>query len=153
MWDVWFKRWLDLAFWWLPKKEDTPSRRTEDVPSRGTPERAAGSVGTAPKPAATPPTPAPRAVTPEPVGPSDRHAAEPTRAEPAKAVTPPVPDDLTVIKGIGPAVQNKLRALGITTFADLAAADPDRLMEELKGSQPLTATRVRGWTEDARARV
>jgi predicted flap endonuclease-1-like 5' DNA nuclease len=74
-------------------------------------------------------------------------------AEPDKAVTPPVPDDLTVIKGIGPAVQNKLRALGITTFADLAAADPDRLMEELKGSQPLTATRVRGWTEDARARV
>jgi large subunit ribosomal protein L21 len=30
-----------------------------------------------------------------------------------------VPDDLTVIKGIGPAVQRKLRSLGITTFRDL----------------------------------
>jgi predicted flap endonuclease-1-like 5' DNA nuclease len=153
MWDVWFKRWLDLAFWWLPSKERAPSRSTEDVSPRRTPEVAPRSTGTAPNPAAPRPAPVARDVAPEPVGPSDRPAAEPPLAEPDKAVTPPVPDDLTVIKGIGPAVQNKLRALGITTFADLAAADPDRLMEELKGSQPLTATRVRGWTEDARTRV
>ena len=35
-------------------------------------------------------------------------------------------------------MQNKLRALGITTFADLAAANPDKLMAQLKGSQPLS---------------
>jgi predicted flap endonuclease-1-like 5' DNA nuclease len=64
-----------------------------------------------------------------------------------------VPDDLTVIKGIGPAVQNKLRALGITTFADLAAADPDELMKQLKGAQPLSRGRVRHWTEAARQRA
>ena len=44
-----------------------------------------------------------------------------------------MPDDLTVIKGIGPAVQNKLRALGITTFAELAKADPDALLERAEG--------------------
>jgi predicted flap endonuclease-1-like 5' DNA nuclease len=153
MWDVWFKRWLDLAFWWLPKKQDSPSRPTEDAPPLRTPERAPAGADTASKPAATPPAPAAGEVAPEPPGPSGHHVAAATRAEPAKAVTPPVPDDLTVIKGIGPAVQNKLRELGITTFADLAAADPDRLMEQLKGSQPLTATRVRGWTEDARDRA
>jgi predicted flap endonuclease-1-like 5' DNA nuclease len=40
-----------------------------------------------------------------------------------------VPDDLTVIKGIGPAVQGKLRSLGITTFRDLATANPDDVAE------------------------
>jgi predicted flap endonuclease-1-like 5' DNA nuclease len=64
-----------------------------------------------------------------------------------------VPDDLTQIKGIGPAMQNRLRALGITTFADLAAADPDQLMAKLKGSQPLSLGRVRHWTEAARERA
>jgi predicted flap endonuclease-1-like 5' DNA nuclease len=61
-----------------------------------------------------------------------------------------VPDDLTVIKGIGPAVQEKLRSLGITTFRDLAKADPKTLTERLKGSQPISEVRVRSWTEAAR---
>ena len=58
-----------------------------------------------------------------------------------------------MIKGIGPAVQNKLRALGITTFADLAAADPDAILRGLKGSQPLTKGKVHAWTEAARERA
>jgi predicted flap endonuclease-1-like 5' DNA nuclease len=78
---------------------------------------------------------------------------EPKTAQPEKAVTAPVPDDLTVIKGIGPALQNRLRALGITTFADLAAANPDKLMAQLKGAQPLSRARVQHWTEAARARA
>jgi predicted flap endonuclease-1-like 5' DNA nuclease len=64
-----------------------------------------------------------------------------------------VPDDLTAIKGIGPAVQEKLRALGIATFGDLARADPKLLTERLKGSQPISEARVRGWTEAARQRA
>jgi predicted flap endonuclease-1-like 5' DNA nuclease len=60
-----------------------------------------------------------------------------------------VPDDLTVIKGIGPVVQQKLHALGIRTFDDLAAADPETLAEQLKGRQPISETLVRGWTEAA----
>ena len=72
---------------------------------------------------------------------------------PPKTVAAPVPDDLTEIKGIGPAMQNRLRALGITTFADLAAADPNQLMAQLKGAQPLSLGRVRQWTEAARQRA
>jgi hypothetical protein len=36
-----------------------------------------------------------------------------------------VSDDLTIIKGIGPAIQEKLRALGIATFGDLAEGGPE----------------------------
>ena len=63
------------------------------------------------------------------------------------------PDDLTAIKGIGPAVQEKLRSLGITTFRDLATANPDDLAEHLKGSQPVSKARVHGWTQAARERA
>jgi predicted flap endonuclease-1-like 5' DNA nuclease len=62
-------------------------------------------------------------------------------------------DDLTVIKGIGPAIQEKLRALGIATFSDLARVDPKALTEWLKGSQPISEARVRGWIEAALQRA
>jgi predicted flap endonuclease-1-like 5' DNA nuclease len=64
-----------------------------------------------------------------------------------------VSDDLTVIRGIGPATQEKLRALGIATFSDLARADPKALTEPLKGAQPISEARVRGWIEAARQRA
>jgi predicted flap endonuclease-1-like 5' DNA nuclease len=35
------------------------------------------------------------------------------------------PDDLTVIRGIGPKIADRLAALGITSFAQLAALGPD----------------------------
>jgi predicted flap endonuclease-1-like 5' DNA nuclease len=62
-------------------------------------------------------------------------------------------DDLTVIKGIGPAVQEKLRSLGITTFRDLATANPDDLAKHLKGSQPVSKARVHSWIKAARERT
>jgi large subunit ribosomal protein L21 len=79
----------------------------------------------------------------------------PSKAEQAVASAPKlaperVADDLTVIKGIGPAVQKKLQGLDILTFGDLAAADPDALAEKLKGSQPISVAQVRRWTESAR---
>lgn len=80
-------------------------------------------------------------------GPGPAAAAEPETKAEAKA-----PDDLTVIKGIGPVVQDKLRDLGIVTFHDLARADPDDLLAQLKGSQPVSLARVRAWTEAARER-
>ncbi len=81
--------------------------------------------------------------------------AEPAKAEqpvaPAQEAAPErVAEDLTVIKGIGPAVQKKLRGLDIATFSDLAEADADALTEKLKGSQPISVAQVRGWTEAAR---
>jgi predicted flap endonuclease-1-like 5' DNA nuclease len=56
-------------------------------------------------------------------------------------------------QGIGPSVQEKLRSLGIMTFEDLARADPDRLVDQLKTSLPVSKARVRGWTEVARERT
>jgi large subunit ribosomal protein L21 len=37
-------------------------------------------------------------------------------------------DDLTSIKGIGPVSNKKLADIGVTTFAELAAADPATVM-------------------------
>lgn len=129
MWDVFVRRWLDLLFWWVPRK-DVTRPGAEQAPRPRAPEGA-----------------------PRSAEPGARPAPKPAPAQPEKTVAPPVPDDLTEIKGIGPAMQNRLRALGITTFADLAAADPDQLMAQLKGAQPLSRGRVRHWTEAARQRA
>jgi predicted flap endonuclease-1-like 5' DNA nuclease len=157
MWEVFYRRWLDLVFWWVPRKQQAPPRTTEDARSRKPQEGRSSAAGAkaraAPDRPAAPARPTGETAGPKPSRPSAQPAAGPVPAQPEKTVAPPVPDDLTVIKGIGPAVQNKLRALGITTFADLAAADPDRLLAELKGSQPLTMTRVRDWTVAARERA
>jgi len=60
---------------------------------------------------------------------------------------PGVPDahDLTVVKGIGPVYADRLREAGITTFAELAAADLDAVCEAAKVSHS-TAT---SWMEQA----
>jgi len=59
------------------------------------------------------------------------------------------PDTLTVIKGIGPVYQWKLRDAGVNTFAQLAAADPDQLrrMLDVKEWQRVN---VESWIEQAR---
>ena len=62
-------------------------------------------------------------------------------------------DDLTVIKGIGPSIQAKLRSFGITSLAALAASDPEDLTVKLKASQPISTTRVKGWIEAAQDRT
>ena len=206
MWDVMLRRWLDLLFWWAPKKDRTPGRSEQEARKRGPetvskaaqpsarpvsgrpdqrPARAADRAAAKPaaRPASGPAAVEAAAVRQEWLGadrsrrsrrgqadqrasgvggrsggpraaePGASAAPEPRTAQPEKAVTAPVPDDLTVIKGIGPALQNRLRALGITTFADLAAANPDKLMAQLKGAQPLSRARVQHWTEAARARA
>ena len=59
------------------------------------------------------------------------------------------PDDLTVIKGIGPVYQWKLRDAGFNTYKQLAAADPDQLrrMLDVKNWQRVN---VEAWIEQAR---
>jgi predicted flap endonuclease-1-like 5' DNA nuclease len=157
MWDQTFKRWLDLVFWWLPKPQ------AAEQPSAQAPEPA---PETAPAPRAAEPTtpkPAPRvaepaaARTPEPAAPEAKEpparAATKQAAPERPAASDRAPDDLTVIKGIGPVVQQKLHALGIRTFDDLAAADPETLAGQLKGRQPISQALVRGWTEAADQRT
>jgi polyhydroxyalkanoate synthase len=122
MWNESFKRWIDLFFWWLPRKEQTPPEKAEEsAPS----------------------------VTEQSAGRGPEQAVE----QQGEAVKEVIPDDLTVIKGIGLAVQEKLRSLGITTFRDLATADPDDLVDQLKASLPVSKARVRGWIEAARERT
>lgn len=155
MWDVMLRRWIDLLFWWVPRKEET-ARRAEQAPRQERPEPAPRAAEASARPA--PAQPARRPAQAEGGGsgaaePGIRPAPKPAPAQPEKTVAPPVPDDLTEIKGIGPALQNKLRGIGITTFADLAAADPDAILRHLKGSQPLTKGRVQAWTEAARERA
>jgi predicted flap endonuclease-1-like 5' DNA nuclease len=59
------------------------------------------------------------------------------------------PDALTVIKGIGPVYQWKLRDAGVNTYRQLAAADPAQLrrMLDIKEWQRVD---VRSWIEQAR---
>jgi predicted flap endonuclease-1-like 5' DNA nuclease len=59
------------------------------------------------------------------------------------------PDDLTVIKGIGPVYQWKLRDIGFNTYKQLAKADPDQLrrMLDVKNWQRVN---VEAWIEQAR---
>jgi predicted flap endonuclease-1-like 5' DNA nuclease len=82
--------------------------------------------------------PAPRV----PEGPPARFRSTPPEPRPEE----PQPDDLTVIKGIGPVYAASLVELGITTFGALAAADPDQLAAQLA----TTVTRVSGWIDQAR---
>jgi large subunit ribosomal protein L21 len=56
----------------------------------------------------------------------------PEKQEPQAAFQP---DDLTVIKGIGPAYQKQLQAGGIGTLAQLAAATPEHIRAILNAPQ------------------
>lgn len=60
--------------------------------------------------------------------------------------------ELQNIKGIGPGIAKKLVALGIRTYPDLAAADPERLAKQL-GTRPVTPQKVRGWIAEAKKRA
>jgi predicted flap endonuclease-1-like 5' DNA nuclease len=59
------------------------------------------------------------------------------------------PDDLTVIKGIGPVYQWKLRDIGVGSYKQLASADPDQLrrMLDIKNWQRVD---IHSWIEQAR---
>jgi predicted flap endonuclease-1-like 5' DNA nuclease len=142
MWDQTFKRWIDLVFWWLPKHETAPppAPRTAQPGAEHAPKQAA--------PQASEPVPGGTA---QQAARAKEPAATPTAKHAAAEQAPKqrAPDDLTVIKGIGPVVQQKLQALGIRTFDDLAAADPETLAEQLKGRQPISRGQVRSWTRAA----
>ena len=59
------------------------------------------------------------------------------------------PDDLTVIKGIGPIYQWKLRDAGCNSYRQLASADPDQLrrMLDIKNWQQVN---IEAWISQAR---
>ena len=59
------------------------------------------------------------------------------------------PDALTVIKGIGPVYQWKLRDAGVNTYQQLAESDPDQLRRML-GIKDWQRVDVGSWIEQAR---
>jgi len=59
------------------------------------------------------------------------------------------PDDLTVIKGIGPVYQWKLRDAGVNRYKQLAASDPAQLQRMLDVKEWQRAN-VESWIEQAR---
>jgi predicted flap endonuclease-1-like 5' DNA nuclease len=66
-----------------------------------------------------------------------------------KAAAPALPDDLTVLEGIGPKVNDLLQKAGITTFAKLAETDP-AVISELLQANNLRMLDPRSWPEQAR---
>src|SRR3990172_8519724 len=56
--------------------------------------------------------------------PEETYQAAGRMPSPEPAASPPAPDDLAVIEGIGPKIAALLQGAGITTFAELAETDP-----------------------------
>ncbi|HSJ58701.1 MAG TPA: helix-hairpin-helix domain-containing protein [Anaerolineae bacterium] len=113
-----------MLWWWLrePEEEEEPA---------ATRHRPAGVYDTHDMPEAVTDGQVVAAET-SPTETAESIASVPETAD-FEVVTPPaepetaVRDDLTIIEGIGPAIQKVLYGAGIHTFHDLAAADPDRL--------------------------
>ena len=79
-------------------------------------------------------------------------AAEAKAVAPAETPAPSEPDDLTRIEGIGPKISSVLQAAGITTFAQLAGTDVERITEILKEAGPnlLRLADPASWPKQAR---
>jgi predicted flap endonuclease-1-like 5' DNA nuclease len=79
-----------------------------------------------------------------------RPAPPPVGKPPARVDRPAshVADDLKRIKGIGPKISGVLQEAGVTTFAQLAAADVDRLVQILKDASVRVAS-PGTWPEQA----
>jgi large subunit ribosomal protein L17 len=63
---------------------------------------------------------------------TDLPTSERIRQSAARKVDPTKPDDLTILEGIGPKIQEALYAGGVTTFAQLAQMTPEALEEIVK---------------------
>lgn len=83
-----------------------------------------------------------REVTPRPL------VVSPSRPEtlPLPEDSSPEPDDLTVIKGIGPVFAGRLHEAGIFTYSQLAAQSPERIQSITQ----VTRWDPAGWIAEAR---
>ena len=74
---------------------------------------------------------------------------QPKREAEPVSIAATTPDDLKKIEGIGPKIEGLLQAAGIVTFAQLAEADPSRLLEILHAAG-LRVNDPSTWPEQAR---
>lgn len=79
-----------------------------------------------------------------------QRATRPAGASSAPGEATATADDLTAIKGIGPAYARRLSAAGIGSFSELAATPPERLREITKAG---AAAKPEEWIAQARALV
>jgi predicted flap endonuclease-1-like 5' DNA nuclease len=80
---------------------------------------------------------------------SEVKAAAPETMRAAPAPAPARIDDLTIIEGIGPKIASLLKQAGITSFAQLAAAEIS-FLEKLLKDNGLQFTKPASWPEQAR---
>lgn len=129
MWSDFMKRWMDIVFWWLPSDQRDGAKQAGRSQAKPADQ--------------SPPPPQPQPRTPEPAITTEEVAEEVAGDG----------DDLTAIKGVGPAMADKLQSMGIHTFSDLAAADPEALTASLKQQRVvISVDRVKTWKQEAGAR-
>lgn len=136
-----FRRWLDMLFWWLPS---SGSANQDSNTAQNTPRQTATTQSSATSQSAG-------------TGGASSADARPSgdEAESAVSATPKAErpaDDLTAIKGIGPAMAGRLRDMGIETFDDLAATNIKDITRRLREhSVVISEKKVEGWVQAARA--
>ena len=144
-----FRRWMDMFFWWLPRGGTNPDEtkasrsQTKEQPGQqsGEPDRPSPSSSAA----ATEQQPAEQPVEPPHAPP----AQEPAAAD--KSTANEAADDLTQLKGIGPAMAARLQDMGITTFDSLAAADSKTVTRSLRDkSVVISEKKVEAWIAAAK---
>jgi predicted flap endonuclease-1-like 5' DNA nuclease len=104
--------------------------------------RAEASVADAPSAAGEPASPKPAVAEVEEAAPVVEVAAA------AAVMEAPAPDDLTILEGIGPKVAGILNGAGITTFAQLAATEPEKV-RQLLAANGLKFMDPSSWSEQA----
>ena len=101
-----------------PKSEPAPKAETPAEPKAETPAEPKAETPAEPKPA--PKAEAASALSPVAEAPAEAPAVEGTRPSGLLSQTPANPDDLKMIRGIGPGLESKLNALGIYKFDQIA---------------------------------
>ncbi len=71
-------------------------------------------------------------------------------SEPAPAPAPAQEDDLKVIEGIGPKLEQVLKEAGIKTYRDLAAKTPEELQAILDAAGVARISNPQTWAEQAK---
>jgi len=87
----------------------------------------------------------------EPV-PAPHHATKVDAAEIGPSLAPAAPDDLELVEGIGPKIAAVLAGAGISTFAQLAGTEVERIRQILQEANPnlLRLADPSTWPQQAR---
>ncbi len=133
---------------WVGKDGSVAGRAAEGQPPKppATPKPAAKQAEEAKK--AAPKKAKAKAAPAEKAKPAKK--ASPKKAATKKATTPSTPDDLKQLKGVGPKLEEKLNANGVTSFAQIAGWGPAEI-EDMDDKLSFKGRIARdGWVEQAK---